>query len=124
MAILLTFNLTSVAGKQAFVTEGLLKRRVVALQSTGQAKHDRAGLAGDAAAGGVDVDVEFAFHTSRFEGREALGLVLGLGEEVADFLALDEELAFARLDTDASDSGLTSAGTPDETTCVRLGGLG
>src|SRR5688500_10298141 len=92
LAVLLTLLHPAVAGEKAGVAEGRLEAGVELGQGAAQAHDDRAGLAGRAAAVGVDQDVHLAAgvrHLQRAEDRLSVALV---GEVFVERAAVDFDL--------------------------------
>src|SRR5260221_12863894 len=66
-ADLLALDLTGIAGNEARLTQGLAQGRVVLHQCAGDAVANRAGLAGDAAAPDLHLDIELPGELRQFE---------------------------------------------------------
>src|SRR5688572_6613100 len=100
-ADLLALDLTGVPGHETGVAHRLAQRLVVLEQRTRDAVTDRAGLAGRAAAGDRDLEVEARQRVGELE-RLANQHARGLATEVVlDRLAVDRDRALAGLHEDA-----------------------
>src|SRR5687767_11439622 len=92
LAVLLTFLHAAVAGQEAGVAECLLEGLVEPHEGAAQTHDDRAGLAGRAAAGGVDQHVHLAAGVAHLERAED-GLAVALvGEVVVELAAVHLDL--------------------------------
>ena len=96
---------------------------VVFAQCAGDAEDDRAGLAGGAAAGAVDEDVEFTAGVGDFEGAEDGFAIALFGEVIVELALIDENLAVAGRNADAGDGALSAAGAPGVILLLRRGAV-
>src|SRR3954470_5272400 len=87
LAVLFAFLHAAVAGEEAGVAQGLFERLVEADERAAQAHNDRAGLAGETTARGVDQHVHLATGVGDFERAEDR-LAVALGREVVVELAV------------------------------------
>src|SRR5262245_24970790 len=110
MAVLLAFDHPVVAGQEAAVAERAVLFRVQRLDGAGDSQDDRAGLAVDSAAGGLNPDVDLAVHSGRLERRFDQQAMPLNGEIVFEFAAVDGDLAVSLADADASHGRLAAAG--------------
>src|SRR5690606_25951424 len=109
-ADLLALDFAGVAGHEAGLAQLRLQRVVILDQRTGDAPTDRTGLAGGAAAGNGDVDVELVGRLGQLE-RLAHDHARGLAaEELVDRALVDGDLAIALAQVDAGGGGLAAAG--------------
>ena len=107
---LLTLDFTGVAGHEASLAQLGLEAFVVLDQGAGDAEADRTGLAGDAAAGDGDLDVELVGALGQFE-RLAHDHARGLAtEELVQGLAVDFDRTAALAQEHAGGGGLATAG--------------
>ncbi|EGE55629.1 hypothetical protein RHECNPAF_890041 [Rhizobium etli CNPAF512] len=110
LAVLLAFDDAAVAGQEAALLQHRAQARLEVGERLGQAMANGTGLAGEAAAGNGCDDVELAVTGSRDDRLAQDHLQHRAGEIVREFLAVDDDLAGARLDPDAGDGVLALAG--------------
>src|ERR1039457_1387271 len=109
-ADLLTLDLARIARHEARLPQWLAQRLIISDQRPGDAVTDRAGLAGDAAAGDLDRDVERRGHLhqlQRLPHDHSSGLAT---EEFIDRTLVDRDTAIAGLQMDARRGALAPAG--------------
>src|SRR5580765_2951722 len=112
LAVLLALLHPRVAGQEAFLLELLAELQVVLGQRAGDAVADGAGLAGRAAAGDRDLDVE---PLGRLRGEERLlddHLQDVVGEVIVEGALVDRDRAGAGNEPDASHRGLAASRRP------------
>src|SRR6185312_5325786 len=109
-AVLLALDHAGVAGEEAAALERAAQLRLEIGQRLGDAVTDRAGLAGQAAAGDGADHVVLAVTAGGDERLLDQHAQHGAGEEYFDRLGVDHDLAGARLDPDARDRVLALAG--------------
>ena len=112
MAVLLTFNLSAVTGKEASFADGRKGGGVGLDQRAGDAEHAGTGLSGESAAGDVDPDVEAGAAIGGFEGGPYVVTIPEVREVIVEFAAVDTDFATAGPQSDACHGGFAPAGAP------------
>ena len=110
LAVLLALDDAAVAGQEARGLQRRAQARLVERQRLADAVLDRAGLAGETAALDGGHHVELAGDAGDGEGLADHHLEHRAGEVDVHLLAVDDDLAVARLDPDAGDRVLALAG--------------
>src|SRR5688572_24663644 len=105
-AVLLALLHARIAGQQALLAELLFERRIGLHEGAGDAEADRAGLAGEAAAGARDEEVEAPGGAGLVDGLDGVVAVLFREEVLVQGPAVHRDDAGAGRHADARDGGL------------------